>query len=318
MKMKWRILLTGKTGQIGAELQPLLSYMGEVIAPDRQQLDLLKPGDIRRVIQEVRPHLIVNAAAYTAVDQAETDAVTAHVINAEAPALMADEARSIGAVLLHYSTDYVFDGSKASPYDESDAPNPVNVYGRTKLEGEEGIRESGVPHLIFRTSWVYSTRGRNFLLSILRLATQQTELRVVSDQVGAPTWSRAVASATSTILAKLCGRGTGVASLAEASGTYHMTAAGETNWCEFAKAILEEALGMSPHVPWFKAATNGRLLMARRVIPISAPEYPASAVRPRYSVLSNARLAQTFACALPDWRAQVRRVFSESEHRGRS
>jgi dTDP-4-dehydrorhamnose reductase len=219
---------------------------------------------------------------------------------------------------LHYSTDYVFDGLKKSPYDESDAPNPMSVYGRTKLEGEEVIRESGVPHLIFRTAWVYSTRGRNFLLSILRLATQRTELRVVSDQVGTPTSSRAVASATSTILAQLYGRGTGLASFVEASGTYHMTAAGETNWCEFAKAILEEASGMSPNVPWFKAATNGRLLMARRVIPISTSEYPASAVRPRYSVLSNARLAQTFTCALPDWRTQLRLVFSESEHSSRS
>jgi len=311
--MKPRILLTGKTGQIGAELQRPLSGLGEVIAPDRQQLDLSEPGDIRRVIREVRPHLIVNAAAYTAVDQAETDAARAHVINAEAPALMAEGARSVGAVLLHYSTDYVFDGLKESPYDESDAPNPLSVYGRTKLEGEEAIRKSGVPHLIFRTAWVYSTRGRNFLLSILRLATQRTELRVVSDQVGAPTSSYAVASATSTILAQLYDRGTGLASFVEASGTYHMTAAGETNWCEFAKAILAEASGMSPNVSWFEAATDGRPLMARQIIPISTREYPALAARPRYSVLSNARLAQTFACALPDWRTQLSLAFSESE-----
>jgi dTDP-4-dehydrorhamnose reductase len=316
--MKPRILLTGKTGQIGAELQFLLSNLGEVIAPDRQQLDLLKPGDIRRAIQTLRPQLIANAAAYTAVDQAESDSATAHAINADAPALMAEEARSVGAVLLHYSTDYVFDGLKQSPYDESDAVNPMNVYGRTKLAGEEGIRASGVPHLIFRTAWVYGTRGRNFLLSILRLATQRTELRVVSDQIGTPTSSRAVASTTSTILTKLCGRGDGRVALVEASGTYHMTAAGETNWCEFAKAILEEAAAISPDAPWFTAATDGRPLLAQRVIPISTDEYPRPAVRPRYSVLSNARLAQTFACALPDWRIQLHSVFSKSPHNSQS
>ncbi|MFZ0039357.1 MAG: dTDP-4-dehydrorhamnose reductase [Candidatus Acidiferrales bacterium] len=311
--MKPRILLTGKTGQIGQELQRLLPDLGDVTAPDREQLDLLKPTDIQRAIRDVRPHLIVNAAGYTAVDQAEADKATAHVINAEAPALMAEEARSIGASLLHYSTDYVFDGMKTSPYDESDSPNPINVYGRTKLEGEQAIRKSGVPHLIFRTAWVYGTRGRNFLLSILRLATQQTDLRVVSDQVGAPTWSRAVASATSTILAQLLDRGFDLASLQKVSGTYHMTAAGETSWCDFAKAILEESSAITPSTPWVAAATNGQPLIAERVIPISTREYPTAAVRPVYSVLSNARLASTFNCQLPDWRTQLHVVFGESE-----
>jgi dTDP-4-dehydrorhamnose reductase len=311
--MKPRILLTGKTGQIGRELQRLLPDLGDVTALDREQLDLSKPTDIQRAIRDVRPHLIVNAAGYTAVDQAEADKATAHVINAVAPALMAEEARSIGAALLHYSTDYVFDGLKTSPYDESDTPNPINVYGKTKLEGEQAIRKSGVPHLIFRTSWVYGTRGRNFLLSILRLATQQRDLRVVSDQVGAPTWSRAVASATSTILAQLLDRGFDLASLLKVSGTYHMTAAGETSWSDFAKAILKETLAITPSIPWVTVATNGQQIMAQRVIPISTREYPTAAVRPVYSVLSNARLASTFNYQLPDWRTQLHVVFSESE-----
>jgi dTDP-4-dehydrorhamnose reductase len=316
--MKPRILLIGKTGQIGRELQPLLPQLGELSAPDREQLDLLEPAGIRRAIREVRPHLIVNAAAYTAVDQAETDKARAHAINAEAPALMAAEARAVGAALLHYSTDYVFDGLKMSPYDESDPPNPLNGYGRSKLEGEQAIRNSGVPHLIFRTAWVYGTRGRNFLLAILRLATQRTELRVVSDQLGAPTWSRAVATATSAILAKLFESGSDLASLVKASGTYHMTAAGETSWCDFAKAILEESAAMPPGIPWVAAATSGQQLMARSVIPISTREYPTLAVRPGYSVLSNARLARTFNCQLPDWRTQLHLVFTEGERSARS
>ncbi|MFZ0738917.1 MAG: dTDP-4-dehydrorhamnose reductase [Candidatus Acidiferrales bacterium] len=316
--MKPRILLIGKTGQIGRELQILLPHLGDVSAPDREQLDLLKPADIQRAIRDVRPHLIVNAAGYTAVDQAEADEATAHIINAEAPALMADEAGLVGAALLHYSTDYVFDGLKTSPYDESDPPNPVNAYGRTKLEGEQAIRKSGVPHLIFRTAWVYGSRGRNFLLSILRLATQRTDLRVVSDQVGAPTWSRAVASATSTILAQLFDRGPDLASLVKVSGTYHMTAAGETSWYEFAKAILEESSAIPPSIPWVAAATSGQPLMARRVVSISTREYPTPAVRPGYSVLSNARLARTFNYELPDWRTQLHLVFGESERSARS
>jgi dTDP-4-dehydrorhamnose reductase len=311
--MKLRILLIGKTGQIGRELQLLLPQLGEVSTPDREQLDLLEPPDIRRAIRDLRPNLIVNAAAYTAVDQAETDKARAHAINAEAPAMMAAEAKSVGAALLHYSTDYVFDGLKTSPYDESDSANPLNVYGRSKLEGEQAIRNSGVPHLIFRTAWVYGTRGRNFLLSILRLATQRTELRVVSDQLGAPTWSRAVATATSAILAQLFESGSDLNSLVKVSGTYHMTAAGQTSWYDFAKAILEESAAMPPSIPWVVAVTSGQPLMARTVIPISTREYPTPAVRPRYSVLSNARLARAFNYKLSDWRTQLHLVFGESE-----
>ena len=185
--------MTGKTGQVGAELLALLPRLGEVAAFDRHELDLSNPDQIRRAIRDVQPTVIVNAAAYTLVDQAEREEKQAQILNVEAPALMAEEAKKIGAVLVHYSTDYVFDGLKDFPYDEDDQPNPINVYGMTKLAGEEAIRAAGVPHLIFRTAWVYGTRGRNFMLTILRLATEREELRIVSDQFGAPTWSREIA-----------------------------------------------------------------------------------------------------------------------------
>jgi dTDP-4-dehydrorhamnose reductase len=308
--MKPKILLTGRRGQIGAELLQLLPYLGEVIAPDRGKLNLLKPSEIRNAIREVRPQLIVNAAGYTAVDQAETDVVAARTINAEAPALMATEARLAGAAFLHYSTDYVFDGLKQAPYEETDPTNPVNIYGKTKLEGEQAIRESGVPHLIIRTAWVYGTRGQNFLLTILRLATQREELRVVNDQIGAPTWSREIAAATSSILAKLIVSEKHLDSLAELGGTYHLTAAGVTTWYEFAQMIFEEASRNSRSVPWFRTATGGQPLIARCVIPISTREYPTPAVRPAYSVLSNTRVAHTFGCELAHWRTQLHKVFA--------
>src|SRR5260370_21258566 len=182
-EMKPVILLTGKNGQVGAELLRLFPQVGEVVACGHDQLDLSNPSDIRRTIREVRPQFIVNAAAYTAVDQAETDETTAHAVNAQAPGLLAEEAQKIGAVLVHYSTDYVFDGTKKLPYGEADSTNPINVYGKTKFAGEQAIRSSGVSHLIFRTSWIYATRGRNFLLTILLLATEREELRIVSDHV---------------------------------------------------------------------------------------------------------------------------------------
>src|SRR5258708_14862433 len=193
------ILLTGKNGQVGAELLRLLPQLGEVVAFGHDQLNLSNPSDICRRVREVRPQLIVNAAAYTAVDQAETDETTAQTVNAEAPGLMAEEAKKIGAALVHYSTDFVFDGTKKLPYDETDSANPINVYGKTKFAGEKAIRGSGVPHLIFRTSWVYATRGRNFQLTILRLATEREELRIGSYQVGAPTCASDVAAATTSV-----------------------------------------------------------------------------------------------------------------------
>src|SRR5579862_898254 len=197
------ILLIGRTGQIGADLKQLLPEIGNVIAPGREELNLAEPLQVRRAIAELRPQVIVNAAAYTAVDQAENDAAAARAINAEAPRVLADEARRVGALLVHYSTDYVFDGEKRSPYVESDSTHPLNVYGETKLEGEIATRDSGAAHLILRTSWVYATRGKNFLRTAIRLATQKEELRIVRDQNGAPTWSREIAAATVRILGQL-------------------------------------------------------------------------------------------------------------------
>jgi dTDP-4-dehydrorhamnose reductase len=310
--MKLKILLTGKTGQVGRELDRLLPQLGEVVALDRQQLDLARPAEIRRIIREVQPGLIVSAAAYTAVDLAEKEEAIARAINADAPAVLAAEAKKVGAALVHYSTDYVFDGSKRTPYEEDDPPNPINAYGRTKLAGEQAIRESGVPHLIFRTEWVYAKQGRNFLLTILKLATQREELRIVSDQIGAPTSSRAIAHATIQILVQIFAPGPKRPSWPDVSGTYHMTAAGQASWYEFAKAILEQASQADAKSAWLAAATAARPLIAQRIIPIPSLEYPAPARRPAYSVLSTARLAKTFGVQLPDWRTQLHRLFSET------
>jgi dTDP-4-dehydrorhamnose reductase len=307
--MKPVILLTGKNGQVGGELLRLLPQLGEVVAPGREQLDLSKPNDIRRTILDVRPQLIVNAAAYTAVDQAETDQATAQALNQDAPGLMALEAKKIGAVLLHYSTDYIFDGTKRVPYDEADSVNPINIYGKTKFAGEQAIRSSGVPHLIFRTSWVYATHGRNFLLTIVRLATEREELRIVSDQVGAPTCAADLAAATCKILAGISKRNREEFVFTEVSGTYHMSAAGQTTWYEFAQTILEEAVATQHELAWLSGATKRRQLITQRVIPISTEEFGSPTRRPAYSVLSNSHLMQSFGVALPDWRSQLQRCF---------
>jgi dTDP-4-dehydrorhamnose reductase len=308
--MKPKILLAGKNGQLGDDLLHILPRLGDVVATDRRQLDLSRPDEIRKLIRDVHPSLIVNAAAYTAVDEAEKDEPLARAINSEAPAIMAEEAKKIGAAIVHYSTDYVFDGRKKFPYDENDPPNPISVYGRTKLAGEQAVRDLGVDHLILRTAWVYSTRRNNFLLTILRLATQREELRIVRDQVGAPTWSRDIAGATVKALQQMCDRNDGTAMWSERSGTYHMTAGGESNWYEFTQAILQEA-AQSPHsTAWFQAATNGKELITRRVIPITTAEYPTPARRPAYSVLSNSKLNRVFGIQSPDWRHQLNEVFS--------
>jgi dTDP-4-dehydrorhamnose reductase len=307
--MKLTILLTGKTGQLGSELNRLLPKLGQVIAPDRNELDLRDPERIRQVMRDANPQLVVNAAAYTAVDAAETDERGALVINAEAPRLLALEAKKCGALLVHFSTDYVFDGSKKTPYVETDPPNPVNAYGRTKLAGEEAIRNSGVAHLIFRTAWVYATRGRNFLVTILRLATEREELRIVHDQIGAPTCAADIAAATAKILKNIYDRNDDARAFSKVSGTYHMTAAGETTWYDFARAILEEAAHASQDLPWYAAATQGRPVLARRIIPITAAEYASRTPRPAYSVLSHSRLTRTFGVALPDWRTQLHQCF---------
>lgn len=309
--MKPTILLIGTNGQVGRELNSRLPRIAEVTPLDRRRLDLTQPEEIRRAIRALHPAFIVNAAAYTTVDKAESEESLARAINAEAPAVMAEEAKKIGASLIHFSTDYVFDGSKISPYMEDDPPNPQNVYGRTKLEGERAIQASGAAHLIFRTAWVYATEGRNFLLTILRLATQREELRIVRDQIGAPTLSSEIAAATTNILAQVRDNERRSFSLADLSGIYHMTAGGETSWYDFATSILEEAAASSAASPWFAAATSSLPLIARRVIPIATKEYPTQARRPAYSVLSNARLNRTFSLQLPDWRKQLHSVFAK-------
>jgi len=308
--MNSRILLTGKTGQVGAELLALLPSIGEVAAFDRHELDLSSPDQIRRAIRDVRPTIIVNAAAYTSVDQAEKQEKQAHIINVEAPALMAEEAKKIGAALVHYSTDYVFDGSNSHPYHEADLPNPINAYGRTKLAGEVAIQAVGVAHLIFRTAWVYGTRGRNFLLTILRLATEREELKVVRDQFGAPTWSREIAKGTTNILTQLSEQGQQAVS--RVSGIYHMTAAGKTSWFEFAETILEKTSRLPRGIPWFETATKGQPLVARRVTAITTAEYPTPARRPAYSVLSNSHLKEIFGLELPDWKSQLASAIANS------
>jgi len=306
--MKPRILLTGKDGQIGTDLRLFLPPLGDLVALGSAEVNLADAMALRRAVADVRPDLIVNAAAYTAVDQAEREPSLAHAVNAQAPAVLAEEAKKVGAALIHFSTDYVFDGSRATPYTEADTPNPLSVYGASKLAGEQAVAASGVPHLILRTAWVYARHRRNFLLTILRLAAQQEELRVVRDQVGAPAWSREVAAAISRILASLPADLRPADALRSATGLYHLAATGAASWHQFAQAILEEATSL-PRLPaWATAATQGRPLVAR-LTPISTAEYPTAARRPAYSVLSSARIEKTFGVCLPDWRTQLRSVF---------
>jgi len=312
--MKPTILLIGKTGQLGSELNRLLPKLGEVIAPERNDLDLREPELIRQIMRSTRPKLVINAAAYTAVDAAETDEANALAVNAKAPRVLAEEAKKIGAMLVHFSTDYVFDGSNKAPYVETDSPNPLNAYGRTKLAGEEAIRNSGAAHLIFRTSWLYATHGRNFLLTILRLATEREELKIVADQVGAPTCAFDLAEATTKIVAGTIEGDKRQFTFPKDDGTYHMTATGQTTWYEFASAILEEARRAPQNLPWLASATKGRPLTARRVVPIATYEFHAPASRPAYSVLSSARLKRSFGVALPDWRIQLQKCFSSGIH----
>ena len=307
--MKPRILLTGKTGQIGSELLRLLPEIGHVFAPDRHELDMLSAENIRQVVRYICPKLIINAAAYTAVDAAETQDDKCYAMNATAPAVLAEEVKKIGGAIVHYSTDYVFDGSKRTSYVETDLASPINVYGKSKLAGEEAIASSGVPHLILRTAWVYSREGRNFLRTILRLATEKEQLRIVRDQFGAPTWSRVVAEATVEVLSQLPRQGGAALSLSKAGGIYHLTAQGKTTWYEFACAILEKANQTGREVPWFAEATRRNPIIAKSVIPISSREYPTQAVRPAFSVLSNERFIQTFGIELPDWHTQLLDMF---------
>lgn len=280
------ILLTGKNGQVGWELQRTLMPLGKVVALDVADLDLADPAAIREAVRSIRPQIIVNPAAYTAVDKAESEPALAQAINAEAPGVFAEEARALGAWMVHYSTDYVFDGAKSGAYLETDIPNPQSVYGRTKLAGEEVVRAAGGKHLILRTSWVYGSRGHNFMLTMLRLARERKELRVVDDQIGAPTWCRSLAEITAQILAQLYlpGRDDG-----QVSGTYHLTSSGKVSWHGFAKAILDRA----------------EMETLPSLMAIPSREYPTPAIRPKNSVLSNEKLNHTFGLTAGDWQANL-------------
>lgn len=288
--MRPRILLTGPNGQVGWELQRTLGSLGEVVALDSSALNLADAGQVRETVRGLAPQIIVNPAAYTAVDKAESEPELARAVNAVAPALLAEEARRLDALLVHYSTDYVFNGSGSRPWREDDPCDPLNVYGTTKLEGERAIQESGCRHLIFRTSWVYGARGSNFLLTMRRLMRERPELKIVADQMGAPTWCRDLAEATALVLSQIYGRGSSIRD-AEPWGVYHVSNGGETSWHGFAEAIqcLE---GDEP-------ASSARLL------PIPSSEYPTPAQRPLNSRLDSDKLARVFGVRLPDWRAAL-------------
>lgn len=297
-----KLLLIGKEGQVGWELQRALSALGDLIAPAQHELDLEHSADVRRWIHDHRPDVIVNAAAYTAVDQAESEPEKAHRINAEAVSLLAEEAKRLDAWLVHYSTDYIFDGQKATPYEEDDPANPLSVYGRTKFEGEQAIRERLAKHLIFRTSWVYTARGNNFVKTILRLAREKERLSIVADQHGAPTSAELLADITALALHQL-GREKRPEALA---GTYHLVAHGETTWHAFAQYVAQVAKECGVAV---KAGPD-------EIHPIATEAYPLPARRPRNSRLSTAKLIRNFHVHLPEWRDHVRRAIEELTIRG--
>jgi len=308
--MKPIILLVGKNGLIGRQLARFLPGVGEVIAMGRQQLDVTNQDEIRRVTRAVRPQIIVNATAFKSLDRAESDPASARAVNADAPRWLAEEAKKIGAGLVHYSTDCVFDGTKPAPYLEEDPHNPINVYGQTKLDGELAVLRSGVPHLIFRVARVYGREEGNFLTTVLRLSTQREELKMVCDQVGSPTWNREIARRTTDILGQLVRRTDGLDVFDGASGVYNMATCGETSWSGFASAILQEATESRPARKWFQSATQNLPLSVCRIVPITTAEFPTPARRPANSVLSNARLARTFQVQMPDWRTQLHDFFA--------
>ena len=280
-----KILITGNNGQVGYELERSLQGLGEIVAVGRNQMDLSDLQQVRDVIRSVKPDLIVNPAAYTAVDKAESEPELAMRINGEAPAVMAEEARKLGAGIIHYSTDYVFDGTKKTPYLETDPTCPVNVYGATKLAGEQAIQAAGVPHLILRTSWVYGMRGKNFLLTVMRLAAERNELRIVGDQFGAPTWCRTIADTTAQLVARLDVQGGAVEAMAgPLSGIYNLTSSGRTSWHGFTEEIVKHA----------------SITGAPKVMPISTQEYPLPARRLHNSELSGARL-RALNVHVPHW-----------------
>lgn len=301
-----KILLFGKNGQLGWELQRSLAPLGELVALGRQpqsnplcngvplQGNFLHPAALAETVRQLRPDVIVNAAAYTAVDHAENDTAAARTVNATAVAVLAQEAARLGAALVHFSTDYVFDGSGKRPWRETDAPAPLNVYGQTKLEGEQAIRQHGPRHLIFRTSWVYGARGSNFAKTMLQLGKERSELNVIDDQHGAPTGADLIADVTAHAIRQLLRD-------PACAGLYHLVAAGETTWHGYACHVLDVA-----------RATDAAITVAPQFVhPVPASAYPSKAARPANSRLDTTRLQHTFGIHLPDWRIGLERMLSE-------
>jgi dTDP-4-dehydrorhamnose reductase len=300
-----KIVIVGRKGQLAWEASQRFQGLGQIICVGRPELDLTDIEGVRAEIRRIQPSVLVNAAAYTAVDQAESEPEAAMKINSEAPAVMAEEAKRLDALFITYSTDYVFDGKKASAYNESDPTAPLNVYGASKLSGERAVEAVGGNHLIFRTSWVYGARGKNFLKTILRLAVERPELKIVNDQVGAPTWSRDLADATRKIIEQLVTQSSSTRSpigeaLGDRRGIYHMTSAGSVSWFGFAAAIVEEMVK--------RGLSKGNVA---KVVPIPTSEYPTPAARPQNSRLCNDKLKNTFGVMLPPWRESLAAVMDE-------
>jgi dTDP-4-dehydrorhamnose reductase len=295
-----RILIVGSAGQLGRELEQIFADVGPIVAVDRESVDLADPDQTRDLVRRTAPDVILNAAAYTAVDRAESEMPLAHAINALGPRILAEEAAERNALLVHYSTDYVFDGSKQDPWTEHDTPAPLSVYGASKLAGEQAIQNSRARHLIFRTSWVYGPHGNNFLLTMLRLARERDRLSIVDDQIGAPTTSIALARATREIVTGVwAGR---FGPVQDWSGLYHMSCAGSVSWFGFAQAIFARASGQLG-------------VKAPELVPIGAKDYPTAAARPRNSVLSNAKLHARFGVQLPSWQSALDEVMARLQGR---
>jgi dTDP-4-dehydrorhamnose reductase len=293
-----RILLTGKNGQVGFELQRALAPLGEIVAVDQSDCDLADAAAIRRLVAATQPGIIVNPAAYTAVDKAESEPALAQAINGAAPGILGEEAKKLDALVVHYSTDYIFDGRKAGGYAEDDAPNPQSVYGKTKLAGEQALAASGARYLIFRTSWVFGAHGANFAKTMLRLAAERDSLKVVADQFGAPTSAALIADVTAQVLGQyLCRH----ANQCFPCGLYHLAAAGRTNWHEYAQAVVQAAL----------AAGKPLRLRPDDVRAITTAEYPSPAPRPANSCFDTTRLRNTFGLCLPDWRQGLEHVMTQ-------
>ena len=288
-----RILIVGAAGQVGVELQRSFAGYGSIVAVDLESVDLADEGQTRALVRRIEPDLILNAAAYTAVDRAESEAELAMAINAAGPRVLAEEALRLNALLVHYSTDYVFDGEKQQPWTETDEPNPLSVYGASKLAGEQAMQSAGGRYLIFRTSWVYGPHGKNFLLTMLRLARERDRLSIVDDQVGSPTTSIELAQATRRIVeGAMAGR---FGSHEDWAGLYHMTCADSTSWFGFAQAIFDRASTMLQVKP-------------PELIPLATKDYPTAARRPRNSVLSNEKLYERFGVRLAPWQAALDKV----------